>query len=112
MMKATTMTSTASRQENCSWRKRSYQFMRALRAQLRNSLPPLLDGDENAKEVRCLAYVVHAHHGDAGAMRGGHRGERADGALRAGVAAGEVADECLARGADDHRRDRLQLLRA
>ena len=60
MMKATTMTSTASRQENWSWRKRSYQFMRALRAQLRvaratrHSLPPLLDGDENAKEVHRL----------------------------------------------------------
>src|ERR1051325_3814046 len=99
MMKATMRMSTASRQENWSCRMRSYQFMRASGAvagcrlpvarspagnwQLAtgNSSPPLLDRGQHLEEVHGLAHIMPPHHGRAGAMRGGHRGQRADGAI-------------------------------
>src|SRR5438876_781790 len=130
MMKATMMTSTPSRQVNWSWRRRSYQFMCALWARLRvarcplreavrnsqlatrNSRPLLLDGRQHLQKVDRLPHVVHAHHRGAGAIRGGDRGERADGAIGSRVAAGQVSDERLARRADHHRRDAAQLVRA
>src|SRR5688500_18994097 len=116
MMKATTAMSTASRQVNWSWRKRSYQFTArsARRFRMQNaecrmqtvqpprlrsafcilhsafSRPSLFNRDEHPKKIHRLPHIVHPHHGRAGAVSGGDRGERADGALRAGVAAGEV----------------------
>src|SRR5947208_7196275 len=137
MMKATTTTSTASRQVNWSWRRRSYLFTsrsarRGTNAECRTqnaeaaaphsafcilhsafaSTPSLFDCDQHPKEVHGLPHVVHAHHGRAGAHRGGHGGERADGAIGSGLAPCQMSDERLARRADHHRRDAPELVRA
>src|ERR1041385_9305280 len=104
MMKATMRMSTASRQENWSWRRRSYQFICRSAAlsvvgspwsdnrqpTTDNSSPLLLDRAQHFQEIHRLPHIMNPHHGRAGAMRGGHRGQRADGAIGSRSAASEV----------------------
>src|SRR5690242_12816249 len=131
MMMATTRTSMASRQVNCSETIRSNQFTAA--APRRNAECRMLNAEKAARlsafcllhsafaasrsfdcgehfqEIRGLANVVHPHHRRSASIRRGNRGERARRAIGAGVASGEMADEFLARRADHDRRDRRQL---
>src|ERR1043166_5426626 len=82
MMTATMRMSTASRPLNCS---------------------------EDLQEIDRLAHVVYPDDRRAAERRGGGGGERAVDAL-ASLAAGEMSDELLARGADHDRGNARQLV--
>src|SRR5947207_5817023 len=93
MMSATTRTSTESRQVNWSDRMRSNQF---------------IDRLEHLQKIDGLAHVVNAHDRGAAAMRRGNRRQRSRHPIGTSVAAGEMSDEFLPRGADDQRRNLRQ----